>query len=997
MKDIFIYGISIKLLVLCYTVQASPEASKAQLYDTLSNIEQKWKNLPSEPSRSITDTEQPSLAKDAEGENTGIPVGELLFFSAYLRQHYLGELIAIKSETGAWIDLNNLVEHLNFAITVNKNNLTAQGWYISQANRFELNLNNKTILLNGDTYSISEEDYYIDSGDIFISSARLNEWFLLNLQLSFSSLELVMSPEAKLPLEEKMQREGRVLATNVNNREPTLPWKASPYKAASAPVADLQLSYSATNSNQSLNYSILGSQDLAYLKSEYYIAGRDDDLISNSRLSFSREDPNENLLGPLNASNIEFGDILATQIGKRFDGNYARGFKFNNKPLYKEVNNNQINLTGAIQAGWDVELYRNKILIAQQLSSQDGRYLFENIDLLFGTNIFELIFYGPQGQVERKVEEYLIDGNSLEQGEGFYDFSLTQTGKSLLNTSDYRDQPGWLLSGRFERGITDNLSVYSGMSALNSETGDNEKKYALGSNFSLFNKILINLDYEESTKHEKEFEIAARSEFAGQSVRFSMRQASQLLANNEYNATSDFDIYELFFSGNVMRNNYGQLSYQNTASHITRGSQDSLLRIGNNLNYYMNGYSFNNSLQWTDNDTFFGRSRLQKRFGRLSTRIGVNYSIEPESEITSYETEFSRSLTSDLQAELKLTYQLENHVKFAELGLNWQADLFSLNSNFNYDSENNWRVGLFGRFSLGFDRKNNYFLNKRSLVQDGSLMVHVYLDENNNSVFDKGEKSLEGVKVKGVQNFRRAITDENGIALLSAMPANLTTDIVIDADSISDPFLIAATDGFSITPRAGFVEYMEIPFNNSSEIEGTVYLQQDGKPSEVQPFAKVELRDQQGKLVAQTQAAYDGYYLFTDLRPGEYKAVIDDEFKDRKSLKATQQVTVNLPAQGEVVMGVDFELKEKTQTPAYIANAGRFTSLPIMKAYYQLIKSHLSPQLTSNAFYIKDKEQQRYILAIAYADSAQGKLEQVCSELTTKGLTCTVQAQLISH
>lgn len=333
-----------------------------------------------------------------------------------------------------------------------------------------------------------------------------------------------------------------------------------------------------------------------------------------------------------------------------------------------------------------------------------------------------------------------------------------------------------------------------------------------------------------------------------------------------------------------------------------------------------------------------------------------------------------------------------------ELGLNWQSDSFSLNSTMSYDDDDNWRLGLFSRFSIGFDANTDeYFLSKRSLANSGTLMVRVFLDSNNNNIQDDGEKGIEGVKVKGVQNYRRAVTNENGLAILKGMPANRTTDIVIEPGSISEPFLVAANDGFSITPRAGFVEYMEIPLNNSSELEGTVYKQDEQGSSEVQPFATVKLLDKQGKQVAQTQAAYDGYYLFTDLRPGEYKAVIDDEFKQRKSLKDTQQVVVKLPAQGEVVMGVDFELKEKTQTPAYIANAGGFSSLPIMKAYYQLIKRHLNEQSKRDAFYIKDEKQKRYILAVAYAESAQEELEQVCAELKVKGLNCQVQTQLISH
>ncbi|TMS61893.1 hypothetical protein CWC10_09445 [Pseudoalteromonas sp. S3173] len=1002
-----------------FSVFAAQQNNEA-VYNTLFNIEKKWQSLREKQGNSDTTKDISSdkivvidAFNDTSGSlsNTssattdqnliGIPVGELLFFSTYLDKYYLGEIIAIKNENGAWIELSSLFELLNFAVNVDRDSLMAQGWYISPNNIFNLNINNKTVQLSTEKQRLNESDYYIDAGDIFIDIEVLNRWFGLGMIANYSSLKLGLSPTVTLPIEKKLQRQQRTLYTSSPDKTPTLPWKPSPYQAMSSPVADVQLSYTATNNDNTLNYAILGSQDLAYFNSEYYLAGSNGDLLKDSRLSFNRENAEGNLLGPLNATSIEFGDVLATQIGTRFKSNYARGVKVNNKPLYKEINSNQITLTGAVQAGWDVELYRNNILIDQQLSLPDGRYLFENVDLLFGANTFELIFYGPQGEVERKVEEYLIDGNSLERGDGFYELSLTQQGEQLLNSGNtIAGEEGWLLSGRYEKGITDYFSVYTGVSALKSDDAENLTNYAFGSNLSVLNKVLINLDYEQNTLEEKELKLSTRSEILGQSVRFSLRKASELQGqvqqnNNVFNDTEN---YELFFSGNLMENSYGRLSYQNTASYINSDVRDSIVRFGNILNYTAGGYAVNNNLQWSDNNLFSGTSRLQKRFGRLGTRFNINYSLEPTSEITSYETEFSRSLTSNLQAELKLTHALQTEIKFAELGLNWQTDLFSLNSKVNYDTNDNWRIGLFGRFSLGFNSKNNdYFINRRSLVQSGSLIVHVYLDENNNGIYDDGEQNLEGVKVKGLQNYRRAVTDKNGMALLSGMSANLTTDIVIEPGTISDPFLVAANDGFSITPRAGFVEYMEIPLNHSSELEGTVYKRDEQGSSEVQPFATVKLLDKQGKQVAQTQAAYDGYYLFTDLRPGEYKAVIDDEFKQRKSLKDTQQVMVNLPAQGEVVMGVDFELKEKTQTPAYIANAGGFSSLPIMKAYYQLIKRHLNEQSKRDAFYIKDDKQKRYILAVAYAESAQGELEQVCAELKVKGLNCQVQAQLISH
>ena len=61
---------------------------------------------------------------------------------------------------------------------------------------------------------------------------------------------------------------------------------------------------------------------------------------------------------------------------------------------------------------------------------------------------------------------------------------------------------------------------------------------------------------------------------------------------------------------------------------------------------------------------------------------------------------------------------------------------------------------------------------------------------------------------------------------------------------------------------------MDYPVNNASEIEGTVY-QQTEQGSNVQPYAQITLVDEQGNDVATTQVAYDGYYLFTDIKPGK--------------------------------------------------------------------------------------------------------------------------------
>lgn len=938
--------------------------------------------------------QEPLVHAKAEHRSTKvqrIATGEFLLFSLSLNDAYLGEVFAIKSEQGVLLGLSGLVEILQLAINVDVAQGAASGWFINEANLFTVSTGEPANLIaNNQLFMLSQQQLQIDD-DIYIDATILEQAFSIVTTLDYASLTLEISTDKLFPVAAQLQRQNRLFNNQQNNEnQPTQPWKASPYQAISMPVADLQLNYRRDNDSSRTSYSLLGAQDFAYLSTEYFLAGREQDLLSDSRLTFSKQDVNNNLLGVFAASELAFGDITATQVGSRYNGQYGRGFKFSNYQLDRKIDNNRINLTGAIQPGWDVELYRNGILIEQQLSLADGRYIFANIDLLYGENNFELIFYGPQGQVERKTEYYFIDGNQLAQGEDAYEISVSEQGKQLLGSESYTSQSGWLAAGRYERGLTDNIAIYTGAMAQKRE--DEEfYQFAFGTNINLFERLLLNLDYEQNNQQQNELELTARTQIADQSLLFTVTDRSD--------QQQDFQSYQFDMSGELMQNRYGRLNYQNNFLLQHSSSGRDLQQAYNRFNYSYSGFSVNNLLQWqnvNEQSKVYGATRIQGRIGRTYSRFGFDYLLSPESDILSYQAEFNRSITSQLQAELTLKNTLNENIQSADLGLNWQNDDFNLSSTINYDTNDNWLFSLYSRFSFGYDGENNRtFMTNRSLTNTGSLMVKVFLDQNNNGVMDPDEHGVAGIKVKGLQNYRQAITDENGIALLTSMPANRTTDIVLDRDSFPDPFFVPAHDGFSITPRAGFIEYMNYPLNNASEIEGVVY-QQQGEHTQVQPYASITLLDKNGKKVAKTQAAYDGYYLFTDLRPGQYQAVVDDSFKERKALKNTQQVKVNLSPKGDVLLGVDFTLKSLEQVSGTIVNAGSFSSLMMLKTYLRLI----SPRLTLNqqeVFYIHDQQQNKYILALGYAEHAQPEFAGICQSLITQGLKCELEQRTILH
>ena len=84
----------------------------------------------------------------------------------------------------------------------------------------------------------------------------------------------------------------------------------------------------------------------------------------------------------------------------------------------------------------------------EQTSVQTGRYEFNDIDLLFGENDFEMILYGPQGQVENEYKAVFVDKNVLSSSESSYSVSVSQLGKSLLGIDNFTqpDTEGVLVS-----------------------------------------------------------------------------------------------------------------------------------------------------------------------------------------------------------------------------------------------------------------------------------------------------------------------------------------------------------------------------------------------------------------------------------------------------------------------------------------------------------------------------------------------------------------------
>lgn len=973
------------------TISLSQLLNNTDILNSIKNIDRKNKEI-------LKAQQIAYVNKQITEEYIGIPDGEELLLSLYIDDYYIADLFAYKSKKNAQISLNNLFELLDFPIIVDVTNKRASGWFINETNRFNLELptlpeTDAVVTINEQKTSLNYENYYIESDELYVDADIIADWFAVAMAFNFTDLEVTVTSETPLPIQQKLAREKRKLQQNSDN-EATLPWKPSNYQTISTPLIDIQLYTSINKEKQTnYNYSILGQNDFAYLSSEYYVNGGKADGLSNVRLSFNKESEEAGLLGPFNATQYEFGDITPVQTFAGSTGGISRGFKFSNKDIKQNNNNRNMTFSGNIQPGWDIELYRNNILIGRQLSSTEGRYDFKDVPLLFGNNTFDLIFYGPQGQVKKETQEVYVDSTAMGATESYYEFSTVQQNKQLFNVSDIEntEPTGWLSTLNYRHGISDLLSLNGSLEYLLDDEGDNEQRYALGADFTLLERFLFNADFSINEKSHTATSLGSRTQFAGHSFNLTYDRVTG--DNDTLSQEIYFDMVGKLFSTSF------PVDYQNSLKNSRKTDEYGFkttdnyfnnqivlpfkhAKISNYLSYYMPSLT---------EDYASGSARLQTAFGPMFSRFSAGYDIYPESKFHNYQVNLSMPITGSLQSDLDFNYDIESKRYNSLLSFYWQNKFLNLNSTLNYDSDGNWTVGLNTRFSFSYEPTSGQFLlSNNSFAKSGSLLVRVFEDDNLNGQYDEGERLVEGVKTKALQSHRTEHTNEDGVAVFQSLSKGKRTDIVIDQATLDEPFIIPATPGVSITPRKGFMEIIDIPLVNAGELEGTVYItDRDGNES-VGAYLTILLNNQDGKLIATTETEFDGYYLFTDLVPGKYTVSVDTADIKRKNLRDTQVLNFDFSAAGDVIAGADFLLDKYTLVDGYVVELGEFHSLLTLKAYWMLIKTRYNDALRQQVFYMEDATQQKYQLNAAFfKDEKQAK--RACEYMAEKTINCSVK------
>jgi len=141
--------------------------------------------------------------------------------------------------------------------------------------------------------------------------------------------------------------------------------------------------------------SVRAAGEIAHLSYDATVTSGQLGALGAVRVKAFRSDPDGGLLGPLDATHFALGDVPGP-TSRLIAGGAGRGAEITNRPLFNAAAFDRTRFEGDLAPGWDAELYRNGQLLAFAKGDGVGRYLFDEVQLDYGENRFEIISYGPR-------------------------------------------------------------------------------------------------------------------------------------------------------------------------------------------------------------------------------------------------------------------------------------------------------------------------------------------------------------------------------------------------------------------------------------------------------------------------------------------------------------------------------------------------------------------------------------------------------------------------
>ncbi len=889
---------------------------------------------PSQANEDVNETITEAVARFGSSSGGSPSEEDILILQVALDRLLLTDAMdALLLDGRLLLPLQELVLALDFAIETDAMAGTANGWFLSTNRIFSLNAKAGEVVVDGKAATFNSRLIELFLGDIYVDTRLLAEWFPMHFDINLAQLKVVVISEEPFPVE--LQRARDSLRSRVQQfgtpEDRDLPVLDLERRMFSTPFvnANAEISYRNDEEGNQISgrYDLFATSQLFYMDGQLFISGQHDDLLSQARVSLARRNEEGGILGPLDLTEVEFGDVFTPRMQLVSRTGLGRGFTASNMPLKTLTEFDQITLNGDLPQGWELELYRNEVLLDFRTFRPDSRYIFEDIPLLVGENRLRLTFFGPQGQVRNETQTFNVGADQIQPGSHLFRVSASQGGKTLLTGAsrgsfgtstlvEDEDVGAIRATGEYLYGINNRLSVGATVATLGVQ--GSQHNYAGGRVLASLGPVLGTIDVVKDFSGGWAGRVKANTSLGN------------TLITVEHSQLSDFESEEFRGSGALKSrselrvdstlNIAGRsISVGLTGSHDQREGGVSQNRADARVSTVFGRAAVSNTIRWTSSKTGGSTSTNtsgailvggQWRNARL--RGQLFYDLDGSKFLRAASATAIIPLGERFQSQLGASLALAGggehtfsaSVSTRELPVNLGLGV-SMTSGGDID------IRLNSAFSFGLDpRTNSIHFDNRPLADAAALSALTFIDNNGDGIFDEGDDPIENVGFRIGRRQLQAYTDEAGVAFLTQLPVYSREEFEVAVNTLEDPYLMPVEPAYAINMRPGTAMTVDFPFVMTGEVDGTVFVSRDGLLSEVSRV-RLQMVDQEGNIVEVQRSAYDGFYLFDTLPPGNYLLRVDPDQAERLGYNVEGTSEITIAGDGVIFSGRDFVLKAK--------------------------------------------------------------------------------------
>lgn len=810
------------------------------------------------------------------------------------------------------LPLGGLSESIDLAITSSPETNSAKGFIFKTERTFFLDTDRDEVTINGIITSYDSDLVHVLLDDIYVEADLLSKWLGIKLSVNLFLSQVWITSEEPLPFEKRLEREQKIKRTlsRLKTDKKYYPRHYEPYENTSIPFVDQTVRTGIKKRSDGetdfvYNYTTHVSADLAKLESVWYITGNDQDFIEDFRLTLSRTDPESKLLGPLEATKFSFGHIFEPRVNLITQPSTLNtGFFVSNFEIGRQLEYDRHTFIGELLPDWEVEIYHNNSLLNYQSQDIDGQYRFEDVPLLYGKNHFRLVFYGPQGQQREENYHFELGDSLTKVGQHFYRTSLT-------NSSD-----GQRVIAQYNVGIKKNLSATAGFTSIPLIINNTavQNNYLLLGLRSYYEKYFFNLDTVFNTEGGNALEFGLQTRFddiifgfeqtllndfsSEEFLPISVKITSKTRFNIDTAITTDF-------SPRI------PIGFEISQDKFSNGT--STTNITNTISLNAHRVSYNNQLTFQQNtnlnNLIFGTLQISQYTSDSSIRGTINYGLSPDVEISNASINYEIHNFHDYRVNFGLTQSLATNT--TELSTTFNKPYEEYNLGYGVRFNNNGEYSIEANFSVGIGQKprsKQWITSKHSLAGNGSVSARVFIDVNQDGILDvENDVPLSGVGFTIDGSARRNVTDTDGVAFITSLPAYRPLDISVSKGTLEDPLWSSAIEGVRIIPRPGKTIQLDFPIFLTGEIDGTVYLETKGGKYGIGNVT-VELIDANDQVVQSTQTAYDGFYIISDIPLGHFRTRIASKHLKNVRVKGQKTQSIDIKFDERYINGIDFTI-----------------------------------------------------------------------------------------